>query len=89
MVLKGVSKSVVEINDTGCEYFEKAVFFIKPEYFETDEKKLTEKAESITGSCSRPPVSKPKLKTNKLSVLQIISGMITGAAITGIIAWIF
>lgn len=89
MVLKGVNKSVVEINDTGCEYFEKAVFFVKPEFCEQDEKKLHSKAENITKNAARPHVKKPAFKQKGISLLQIAAGMATGAAVTGIISWIF
>ena len=30
-MVKGVNRQVLEIHETGCEYFEKALFFVKPE----------------------------------------------------------
>ena len=31
-MVKGVNRQVLEIHETGCEYFEKALFFVKPEF---------------------------------------------------------
>lgn len=31
-MVKGVNKSIIEINDTGSEYFEKIVFYVAPKY---------------------------------------------------------
>ena len=31
-MIKGVNRQVVEVNETQCEYFEKIMFFVKPEY---------------------------------------------------------
>ena len=40
-MIKGVNRQVVEVNDTGCDYFEKIMFFVKPELkmveFETED----------------------------------------------------
>ena len=31
-MVKGVNKTVIEINETGSKYFERVVFFVSPEY---------------------------------------------------------
>ena len=31
-MLKGVNKVIIEVNDTGEKFFEKAIFYIRPEY---------------------------------------------------------
>ena len=31
-MIKGVNRQVIEITQTKCEYFEKVLFFVKPEY---------------------------------------------------------
>lgn len=39
-MLKGVNKQIIEINDTGNAYFEKVLFFVKPECCALSHKKL-------------------------------------------------
>lgn len=34
-MIKGVNRQVIEITQTKCEYFEKVLFFVKPEYAAT------------------------------------------------------
>lgn len=39
-MLKGVNKQIIEINDTGSDYFEKILFFVKPAYYSLAHSKL-------------------------------------------------
>ena len=90
MVLKGVSKCVVEIQETGSEYFERAVFFVKPEYFDTDEKKLRSKAQSFTADAAGvPPKNAARRGKRRLNPMVAAAlGAAVGAILTGITAWI-
>ncbi|MBE6783917.1 MAG: hypothetical protein E7536_07875 [Ruminococcaceae bacterium] len=57
-MIKGVNHQVVEVNRPGCEYFEKVLFFVKPEYASLSEKKINEKANSIAINTGSPPRSR-------------------------------
>ncbi len=57
-MVKGVNRQVLEICETGSPYFERAFFFVKPEYADTDEKKLRAAAQSVLPKASRAPKSK-------------------------------
>ena len=59
-MVKGVNRQVLEIHETGCDYFEKALFFVKPEYSRENEGKLKTKAVSSVMSFAsvQKPVSK-------------------------------
>ncbi len=57
-MIKGVNKAVIEVNDTGSEYFEKAIFFIRSKHSETSQKKLEEKAKEYISNSEKPPVFK-------------------------------
>ena len=46
-MIKGVNRQVVEITQTQCEYFERVLFFIKPEYSAVSEGDLRERASEI------------------------------------------
>ena len=41
-MIKGVNRQVIEISETDCEYFERVMFFVKPEFVNVSEGKLRE-----------------------------------------------
>ncbi len=45
-MLKGVNKQIIEINDTGSDYFEKVLFFVKPAYYSLAQNKLENDAKN-------------------------------------------
>ncbi len=47
-MVKGVNKSVIEINDTGSEIFERIVFYVAPEYGNINPKNLYKEAGKYT-----------------------------------------
>jgi hypothetical protein len=54
-MIKGVNKQVLEINETQNSFFEKAIFFVKPEYSGMAEGRLRESAKKeLDNSCSPP-----------------------------------
>ena len=66
-MVKGVNRQVLEIHETGCEYFEKALFFVRPEYSRENEGKLkTEAMSSVLNFTSVPKTRKQKLKSRVL-----------------------
>ncbi|MBQ2775453.1 MAG: hypothetical protein IJF40_06180 [Clostridia bacterium] len=84
-MIKGVNRQVVEITQTKCEYFEKVLFFIKPEYAATSEGTLRERASLIADSAGIPPAS--KLKRQKLlSALKLCAAALAGAGVSAAIS---
>lgn len=47
-MIKGVSKQILEVTNTDNPYFDKIIFFVKPEHQSTDRKKLQKRSR---GSC--------------------------------------
>ena len=43
-MVRGVNRSVIEVNDTGNKYFERVLFFVNPEYSCSSEGKLQKAA---------------------------------------------
>ena len=80
-MIKGVNRQVIEITQTKCEYFEKVLFFVKPEYAATSEGTLRERASLIADSAGIPPASKLK-KRKLLSALKFVCSALAGAAVT-------
>ena len=47
-MVKGVSKMVIEVNNTGSELFEKVVFYVTPKYGNLSAKQLKRAASSFS-----------------------------------------
>lgn len=46
-MVKGVNKTVIEINDTGSKVFEKVVFYVSPKYSTLTAKQLSRAAQNL------------------------------------------
>jgi len=82
-MLKGVNKQVLEINETQNGFFEKAIFFVKPEYSGMSEGKLRESAKREIESAGIPPHQKSFYRV-KLKGALIIAGFFVAGLIIGI-----
>lgn len=84
-MIKGVSKQILEVTNTENPYFEKIIFFVKPEHQTTDRKKLQKEAEAVASVAQKPP----RRKLNKRQVLITVGSCLTftlaGCAITFLI----
>ena len=81
-MIKGVNKQVLEVTNTENPYFEKIIFFVKPEYGSEDRAKLKKEAEALAKTAVKPP----KSRKTKREIYGIISRCAlcagAGAAIT-------
>ena len=57
-MIKGVNRQVVEVRETDCDYFERILFFVKPEYASLSEGKIRERASQIAGKAGAAPPTK-------------------------------
>lgn len=83
-MIKGVNHRVVEVTDTQSEYFDRIIFFVKPEYCDTSEGKIREKAKVIADVATAPPPSRIKHARLK-RFIKLFSAAVIGALITAII----
>lgn len=76
-MIKGVNKQILEVTNTENPYFEKIIFFVKPEYKTADRKKLQKEAEALATVTQKPP----KIKVPKKKIFRIAVGSVlfTGA----------
>lgn len=80
-MIKGVNRQVIEISQTQCEYFEKVVFFIKPEFSAVSDGDLRERASAIAQSAGIPPAS--RLKRRRIMLLiKLAASACVGAAVS-------
>ena len=63
-MIKGVSKQILEVTNTDNPYFDKIIFFVKPEHQSTDRKKLQKEAEAVAALKQKPP----RLKLTKKQI---------------------
>lgn len=72
----------MEITQTQCEYFERVLFFIKPEYSAVSEGDLRERATIIAQSAGMPPAA--RLRKNRIRLaLSLSAAACSGAIISG------
>lgn len=83
-MIKGVNHRVVEVVDTQNEYFERIIFFVKPEHSDTSEGKIRERAKVIADAASEPPPSRVKHARLK-RFIKMFSAAAVGAIITAIL----
>ena len=78
-LIKGVNHQVVEVTKPTCEYFERVIFFVKPEFYQVSEGTLRERAGKIAGETGAPPPT--KLRKNRLIfALKLVGAALCGAA---------
>ena len=81
-MIKGINRQVVEVSDTGSEYFEKIMFFVKPEYVSLSEGKIKEYAGRIAATSSAPPKAVKRGRNKYFEILKIVASVLAGSAVT-------
>ncbi len=78
-MIKGVSKQILEVTNTENPYFERIIFFVKPEFRDADRAKLRREAEALSAISQKPP----RIKRGKKQIIGIVinSALFTGAGI--------
>ncbi len=84
-MIKGVNKQVLEISETENGFFEKALFFVKPEYSDIPENKLRADAQKRLKTAGNPPTNKHKteniIRLRLPVILSGLFGLVIGMAI--------
>lgn len=89
-MIKGVNRQVVEVAETGSEYFEKALFFVNPKYYGMTDGKLRERAQTLMGAAGAPPKSRSASKRSKLKIfIEIAASAAAGAIVTLVVSGVF
>lgn len=87
-MLKGVNHQVVEVTKPTCEYFERVIFFVKPEFTAVSEGTLRERADEIAGNAGSPPPT--RLRRRKLVLAtRMLGAALAGAAVTAVVIKLF
>ena len=82
-MLKGINHSVIEVNDTGNEYYERAILMIRPEYASAQRAVLEREAKKMLRSMDAPSsVKMPAPKKIMTYSLFVILGAVFGFVIS-------
>lgn len=81
-MIKGVNKQVLEVTNTENPYFEKIIFFVKPEYVNCDREKLKAEARHFAKNATRPPKARKSRREIRYIVFQSVLCIGAGIAIT-------
>jgi len=63
IMVKGVSKTVIVVNNTGSKYFEKVVFYVTPEYGKLSASHLNSAASRFISAYDLSDSQKPTLRS--------------------------
>ncbi len=80
-MIKGVNKQVLEIMETQNGFFEKAIFFVKPEYSGMSEGRLRESAKKEIENAGKPPLTKSSKREKIKSLISLSTALVTGIVI--------
>jgi hypothetical protein len=82
-MVKGVTRRIVEIKETGSNYFERAIFFVSMDHIKNaSESTLSQEARRIIDNYSNglPPISVDKKKNKHSAALSVFMLLISAAA---------
>ena len=96
-MIRGISKRIIEINDTGSDFFEKAVFFVKPDSDKSDKALKNEADKIISAYFSNiiPTESlgylrvKDSKQNKKHKLMMVVLGAVLTTAISAAIVFFF
>jgi hypothetical protein len=78
-MVKGVSKTIIEVNNTGSKYFEKIVFYVTPQYGNLSAKQLKKAASTFSFNFDNTVSQKSLRKVinrRKIVILSSIGAML-------------
>lgn len=85
-MVKGINRQVLELNETGSRYFEKAFFFVKPEYSRESESVLRQSAlRAVSNGLGVPKSRRQRVKSKIALFVELLVSAGAGAVITALI----
>ena len=89
-MLKGVNRQVVEIPQPESDYFERVIFFVKPEYCGMGEAGIRERAASVIREALPPPKNRRgRFEVRLHAALKTVAAVLIGAGAALLAQWVF
>jgi hypothetical protein len=91
-MIRGVNRRIIEINDTGNKYFERALLFVRPDYADLPAARLHGEADRLICAIGLPPKqnrsrrSRPKVKISRVAALGC--GAVIISALIFLLVWL-
>ena len=86
-MIKGVSRQIVEVNQTECDYFERIIFIVRPEYKAACQSVLRSEADKLSKSAIESIDSMPRHRKSRLiPFIKLLSAAGIGAAAMAVIS---
>lgn len=86
-MIKGTNRRVLEVTNTENPYFERIIFFVKPEYESVQREKLKKEAHMFAKRAGRPPRSRKTKREIRYICIQSALCIGAGAAITFLLGY--
>ncbi len=84
-MVKGVNKTVIEINDTGSNMFDKIILFVAPQYSGLSVSRLRSEAEKTVRECAvgrlQLTARQRYMRRKRITRLCVFGGLILAAAL--------
>lgn len=83
-MIKGVNKQVIEINDTGNQYYNHAILFLRPEYADVQREVLEKEAKKFLKKIDTTSTARRKNRIIYWAI-RLLPGALFGAIISVLI----
>ncbi|MDR1463844.1 MAG: hypothetical protein LBJ11_00905 [Oscillospiraceae bacterium] len=83
-MIKGVNHRVIEVLESDCEFFERVIFFVKPEFSALSEGTLRDRAQAVASTAGAPPPTR-LWRSRALSVATLLCAAALGAGICAVL----
>lgn len=87
-MIKGVNKQILEVTNTESPYFEKIIFFVRPQSQATDEKTLRSEAVRLSKIKAKPPKERKSTKEILATIGYSLLGTGAGIAIMVLVNYV-
>lgn len=84
-MIKGINKQILEVTNPDSPYFEKIIFFVRPQGQRLSESELQQEAEKLTKNAGKPPRVKATSGQRLATAAFIMLGIGAGIALTFIL----
>ncbi len=81
-MIKGINKQILEVTNTESPYFEKIIFFVRPEGQQLSEQKLKIEAEKFSSTTQKPPRARKSVKDRLYVLTYALLGIGAGVALS-------
>lgn len=81
-MIKGINKQILEVTNTESPYFEKIIFFVRPEAQRMSEQSLQKEADKISKEMRKPPKTKRSVRQIVSTLVYSLLGLGAGVALT-------